>query len=102
MREYDLFIPLRYNDGAPIEAEKLIHVRKRLVEHFGGLTNFRQSNEGFWRVGNVTFRDEIVIYRVLACKVKAAKRFLEQLKEELIVELRQEDVLIVGRKVRVL
>jgi hypothetical protein len=37
-----------------------------LLERFEGLTFFPQPNEGFWRMGDVTYRDEIVIYRVLA------------------------------------
>jgi hypothetical protein len=99
--EYDLFIPLSYNDGSPVEPEKLERLRHRLVEHFGGLTDMRHHSAGQWRVGGVTFHDEIVIYRVLGDSRKASA-FLRDLKEELERDLRQEDVLIVARMVEVL
>src|SRR3954467_12226812 len=64
VKEYDIFIPLTYNDGKPVEGRKLVRLRERLLEEFGGVTFFPQSNEGFWTFGDVTYRDEIVIYRV--------------------------------------
>ena len=63
MHEYDLFVPLRYNDGSPVDPAKLARLRQRLVDQFGGLTDLHQSHEGYWKIGGVTFRDEIVIYR---------------------------------------
>jgi hypothetical protein len=50
-------------------------------------------------MGDVTYRDEIVIYRVLASKPRAARRFLTRLKEDLMRKLRQEEILIVERAV---
>jgi hypothetical protein len=102
MTEYDLFIPLRYNDGSPVEAEKLDHLRHQLTEFFGGLTDMRHRSAGRWKVGGVTFHDEIVIYRVLADRRRPARRFLRKLKGELKAELGQQEVLIVERRVEVL
>lgn len=102
MKEYDVFIPLRYNDGAPIESDKLQELQKRLLDEFDGLTYFPQPNEGFWKMGGVTYRDEIVIYRVLASDVSAARDFLSTLKEELKQEFQQEEILIVERDVETL
>lgn len=99
MQEYDLFVPLFYNDGAPIEPAKFQDLQARLLDEFSGLTFFPQPNQGFWRMGEVTYRDEIVIYRVLAAKPRAARRFLTRLKEELKKSLRQEEILIVERSV---
>ncbi|HEY8504901.1 MAG TPA: hypothetical protein VIL46_09985 [Gemmataceae bacterium] len=102
MKEYDIFIPLRYNDGSPVEPRKLQELQRRLLDEFDGLTYFPQPNEGFWRMGNVTYRDEIVIYRVLASRVRTARRFLRQLKEELKEEPKQEEILIIARDVETL
>jgi hypothetical protein len=100
-REYDLFVPLHYNDGAPVEADKLDRLRRRLSDYFGGLTDTRTRNAGVWRTGGVTFHDEIVIYRVYG-DARRSQRFLRELKEEMKREFRQQDVLVVARKVRVL
>ena len=51
MKEYDIFIPLYYNDGTPIEAAKFQDVQARLLERFEGLTYFPQANQGFWNLG---------------------------------------------------
>ena len=60
MHEYDLFIPLFYNDGRPIEATKFQALQKRLLEQFGGLTFFPQPNQGLWKMGAVVYRDEML------------------------------------------
>jgi hypothetical protein len=86
VKEYDIFLPLRYNDGAPVELVKFQHLRDRLLEHFDGMTYFPQANQGFWKLGDVTYRDEIVIFRVLAADSRRARRFLRRLKEQLKVE----------------
>ena len=66
MKEYDLFIPLYYNDGTHVEPAKLQDLQRRLLDRFEGLTYFPQPNQGFWKLGDTTFRDEIVIYRLIS------------------------------------
>ena len=102
MKEYDLYIPLTYNDGSPVESRKLVRLRNRLLRQFGGLTFFPQSNEGFWTVAGVTYRDEIVIYRVITGNIRAARRFLRELKEELKRDLDQVEILIVEKEAELL
>lgn len=102
MREYELYVPLQDNEGRPIDPEKLNQLKRRLVEEFGGLTHFPQENEGLWRVGAFTFRDRIVILRVLANDLPKAERFFAALKEHVKSNWQQEDVLIVAREVTTL
>jgi hypothetical protein len=99
MREYELYIPLHYNDGRPIEIDKISQLKRRLVTRFGGLTHFPQENEGLWRFGSFTFRDRIVILRVLTKAPDEAEDFFHTLKEDLKREWEQNDVLIVARDV---
>jgi hypothetical protein len=58
VKEYDLFVPLYYNDGSVIEPRKLQEIQRQLLEAFDGLTFFPQSNEGFWKMGAITYRDD--------------------------------------------
>ncbi len=102
MKEYDIFIPLQYNDGSPIDGARLTDLQVRLLEYFNGVTFFPQVNEGLWRMGDVTYRDQIVIYRVVTSKERAARKFLKQLKEELKRTLRQEEIFIIERDVQTL
>ena len=99
MLEYELYLPLHYNDGRPIDPEKLKNLKKRLVDEFGGLTHFRQENEGLWKIGEHTFRDRIEIVRVLASDETAARKYFTQLKADLTKEWGQQDFLIVSRQV---
>lgn len=100
MKEYDIYVPLHNNDGSPIEAARISSIKRRLVEQFGGLTHFPQENEGLWKVGNFTFRDKIVILRVLTNDPLKAQLFFAQLKKEIKQGFGQEDVLIVVRDVK--
>jgi hypothetical protein len=67
------------------------------------LTEFPQEQRGFWKVGKVTFRDKIVIWRVLSNKPAVeARTFWSTIKTELGREWRQKEVLVVRRTVTVI
>jgi hypothetical protein len=38
VKEYDVFIPLYYNDGTPVESAKFQELQARLLQRFEGLT----------------------------------------------------------------
>jgi hypothetical protein len=101
VREYDIFVPLLYNDGTPVEAKVFQTLQSWLLKEFDGLTFFPQPNKGTWKMGSVVFHDEIVIYRVLTDRSKKTHRFFKKLKEKLKTAFRQEDILIVVRNVGV-
>jgi hypothetical protein len=102
VKEYEVYVPLTHNDGTPIDTTILIRLRERLLQQFGGLTFFPQRNEGFWTFGGVTYRDEIVIYRILTNQQRRARRFFREIKEELKRDLNQEEILIVEKDADVL
>ncbi len=102
MKEYELYVPLTHNDGSPIDPEIIVEIRDRLLDQFGGLTFFPQHNDGFWTFGGVTYRDEIVIYRIVTGQVHSARRFFRELKEELKRNLQQEEILIVEKDAELL
>ena len=99
MKEYDIFLPLWRNDGMRINPEKLDEVRLELLAEFGGITAFPQPNHGLCKLGDITYRDDIIIYRVLAPESTKAREFFVGLKERLKSELGQEEILIVERSV---
>ena len=101
MKEYDIFIPLYYNDGSPIESAKFQKLQSRLLEKFEGLTYFPQPNQGFWKFGEITYRDEIVIFRVISREL-GSRTFLTELKLDLRKEFKQEEILIIEREVGLL
>jgi hypothetical protein len=102
VKEDDVFVPLYYNDGSPIEPTKLQELQDGLLERFEGLTYFPQANQGFWKFGDITYRDEIVIYRVISQDAAASREYLTKLKEHLKQEFQQLDILIIEREVGLL
>jgi hypothetical protein len=38
MKKYEIYLPLKYNDGREIEAEKIKQIREELIAVFGALT----------------------------------------------------------------
>lgn len=62
-----LFLPLRNNEGTRFPREPYDEVGRELTERFGGLTAYtRAPATGLWEDGGQTFRDDLVIYEVLA------------------------------------
>ncbi len=102
MKEYDIFAPLFYNNGSPIEPTKFQELQGRLLQRFEGLTYFPQANQGFWKFGDITYRDEIVIYRVISQDSAASREYLSDFKEHLKQEFQQLDILIIEREVGLL
>ena len=80
MKEYDIFVPLYFNDGSPVEAAAFQALQETLLGQFGGLTFFPQPNKGFWRMAGITYRDEIVVYRVIGPDAEESRRFLSAAK----------------------
>jgi hypothetical protein len=102
VKEFDIFIPLTFNDGEPVPGKVLQELQRRLLDRFEGLTFFPQPNRGFWKLGPMTYQDEIVIYRVLTNRGSSSRRYLSALKKWLKSELRQEEILIIERTVDLL
>jgi hypothetical protein len=97
VKEYDIYLPLTYNDGSAVEGRKIERIGEMLLDQFGGVTFFPQANQGSWKMGDVVFKDRIVIFRVLTARTVSARRFLAKLKEKLQRDFEQEEILIVEK-----
>ena len=97
--EYDLYYPLTSESGERSSDATFDDTKKRLTEFFGGLTDFRHRSEGSWKFGGVTYRDEIVLLRMLASDRNAAREFLARLQTDLESSLKEEKILIIEREV---
>jgi hypothetical protein len=102
VKEYELYVPLFLNDGTLVKDEFIDHLGERLLDQFGGCTFFPQPNKGLWKMGDVVFRDNVVIFRVLTRQVRSARKFFRELKRELLRELQQEAILIVEKDAQTL
>jgi len=98
MQEFEIYLPTTHNDGSAVDAAEIERIKATLTKAFGGYTHFHQRSEGAWRMGGVTFRDEVTIVRLLD---DGTSRFdMTAFKRHLEAALRQDTVLIVAREVR--
>src|SRR5262245_18167776 len=104
MREYKIYLPLKYNDGKEIEAEKIRRIKEELVDAFGGITvSPRESAyKGIWKYAGVEFIDEIIQIEVVTPGDKVTKQFLKDFKERLKKELQQVDILITTHGIQII
>ena len=96
MKKYEIYLPLKYNDGREIEAEKIKQIREELIAVFGALTVSSQSApyQGTWKYGGVDFIDDIVKIEIIAGNDRKTQRFFKPFKERLKRLLQQIDILI--------
>lgn len=100
MTEYEIYLPTTLNDGTPVDGSKIQAVKDTLIKAFGGYTHLNQRSQGAWRMGGVTFHDEVTIVRVLD---DGSARFdMASFKEFLKRDLQQEAILIISRTVTAL
>ena len=100
MRELEIFLPMKRNDGTPIGAGEVQHIKDTVLKAFGGYTHLDHRFEGAWRVGGVTLHDDVTILRVLD---DGTARFdVASFRREIEKALGQDTVLVIAREVTVL
>jgi len=92
--QYEIYLPLKYNNGEPIEEKKYNQTREDLLFKFGGLTVMPPESpaEGYWRSEGIIYRDEIIIYRILS--IEDEDDYFIQLKKTLCNRFKQEEIFI--------
>jgi hypothetical protein len=67
MKRYEIYLPLKYNDGKEIEPEKIKQVREELIAKFGALTvsSLSAPYQGTWRYGGAEFIDDIIKIEII-------------------------------------
>src|SRR5216684_100416 len=98
MRQYEIHLPLSYDDGEPIEQEKIKRVRDELVNVFG---SFTVPDRKTWKYDGVRCV-EILRLEIVTTDDKVPKKFLKDFKERLKETFRQIDILITTDGIQVI
>ena len=61
-KRFEILLPLNYNDGIEIEAEKFDQTAEELCDRFGGVTEDTVRVSGTWKYGGTRYRD--VLFRI--------------------------------------
>jgi hypothetical protein len=101
MKKYEIYIPVKYNDGKEIEPRKLERISERLMAVFGAVTVSPVSApyRGIWRYGGVQFIDKIIRIEVITSEELSSRRFFKKFKHRLKRTLRQLDILITAQDI---
>ena len=102
MKRYEIYLPLKYNDGQEIEPEKLKQVREELIAKFGALTvsSLSAPYQGTWMYGGVEFIDDIIKVEIITMDDGASEGFFKSFKDHLKELLRQVDILITMQEIQ--
>jgi hypothetical protein len=102
MKKYEIYLPLKYNDGKEIEPEKFKQIREELIAVFGAITvsSLSAPFQGTWSYGGVEFIDDIIRIEIITAADLTSNRFFRQLKGRLKRQLRQFDILITVQDIR--
>jgi len=93
MNKYEIYLPLKYNNGINIEPEKLKQIREQLMAVFGAITvsSLSAPFQGRWRYGGVEFVDDLIRIEIIT---NEELEFFKNFKRRLKRKLRQIDILI--------
>jgi hypothetical protein len=99
IRAIDIYLPLDYNDGQPIEGQKFVRLEDELLLRFGGVTSTQRQFplKGLWQSRKQVFQDRVVVFSVMDFRIETEferLRYLERLKSRLKKRFNQLDVLI--------
>jgi hypothetical protein len=102
-RRYDLYLPLTDNDGRPFSDDLFKDVQRRLLARFDGLTAQQREFplQGIWQGGSRLYFDQVIILTVLDFRRQGSGRFIVGLKQSLLREFGQLEILITEQPLRV-
>jgi len=96
MKKYDVYLPLKYNDGTEIETKELRKIERQLMAVFGAITvsPLCAPFRGTWRLGGVEFVDDIIRIEIITKEDLTTDEFFKRYKQYLKRTLRQFKILI--------
>jgi hypothetical protein len=99
IRSIEIFLPLNFNDGAPIPESKYVALQQELLSRFGGVTSVQRQFplQGVWKSGEHTYHDRVVVFSVMDFREGTqleCLRYLDKLKGRLKKKFDQLEILI--------
>jgi hypothetical protein len=102
-RRYDLYLPLTDNQGELIPGTVFKAVEQRILARFGGLTAQQQKFplRGIWQGAGQLYLDQVIILTALDFRPKGSSGFIAQLKQAILRDFAQLEILITEQSLRV-
>jgi hypothetical protein len=102
-RRYDFYLPVTDNQGRQIREEIFDALERRLVARFGGMTSHQRTFplRGVWQGESRLYLDLVIIMTVLDFRRQGSPRFIATLKQDLLRQFDQLEILITEQSLRV-
>ena len=94
LRRFEVFLPLRFNDGQPVPEALGAEVFLNLRERFGAASCETQVIRGVWRRGETIFRDDLTRMFVDVPDTAENMEFFALYKERLRERFKQVEIWI--------
>src|SRR5258705_8460475 len=100
-RRYEIILPIRYNDGLPVEAEKFQATYEDLVAEFGALSYQPDPLRGIWVHQGERFEESNIRLFVDVEDTAENAEFFGRFKKTLMQRFHQIDIWIVSHDIRI-
>ena len=100
-KRYEILLPLTYNDGATIEADKFDRTAEEISDRFGGVTEDTIRVTGTWKYGGTRYRDQLLRLRV-DTNDPAAAGYFRAMKAAWKDRFRQIDIWITAYEIEII
>ena len=101
-RRYEMLLPLVYNDGGLVEAEKHEKTREEIVARFGAVSHTPATLRGIWVHEGQRFEEDFVRLFVDVPDTRANRQFFVRLKRTLLKRFDQLEIYIASYSVDIL
>jgi hypothetical protein len=101
-RRYEMLLPLRYNDGQPIEDEKLYQTREELIARFDAISFMPGTVQGIWVHEGTRYEDELLRIVIDVEDIPENNTFLVTFKATLCERFQQIEIYIASYPVEIL
>ncbi len=99
---YEILLPLRYNDGRPIEPAKFDQTNLELIERFAATTTDVIPAVGRWRYRGTVYEDLLLRLIIAVPASEPADEFFQNYKEVLKSRFEQIDIWISSHEIQIL
>jgi hypothetical protein len=102
MIRFEILLPLFYNDGRPIEKEKLLATDDELIQRFGATSTDTVVVHGKWQYQSIRYSDQLTRVRLDVEDTPENWAAMREMKEVLKVRFDQIDIWISAHRVDIL
>jgi hypothetical protein len=101
-RRYEILLPLKHNDGRPVDESKFNQTREELVEEFDAISVQPESVRGIWIHSGTRYEDTSIRLTLDVDDTSENRQFFVDFKQTLLSRFEQVEIYIASYSVDIL